>query len=196
MRAVAEGAAGLARRVARAMVTAAGASSDEGGGSPWLTDEGGILFATSSARRWLDELRAARSMGGEAVLAAIALRAAHPAGGALPRPVRLRFRVGDRWMTLHGERVVDAEGRPQGVAVVLEPAHPGTVLPLAVAAFGLTPREAEVARQILQGRNTRATAAALGISPYTVQDHLKSIFTRVGEGSRGELAHRLALALL
>jgi DNA-binding CsgD family transcriptional regulator len=64
-----------------------------------------------------------------------------------------------------------------------------------MAAFGLTPRETAVTREVMQGKDTRATAAALRISEYTVQDHLKSVFTKVDVTSRGELAHRLALGL-
>ncbi len=44
---------------------------------------------------------------------------------------------------------------------------------------------------VLQGRSTREMAWSLGLSPYTIQDHLKSIFGKFGVGSRSELVGRV-----
>jgi DNA-binding CsgD family transcriptional regulator len=52
---------------------------------------------------------------------------------------------------------------------------------------GLTQREAEVARLVLQGKPTKHVARDLRISQNRVEEHLKSIFTKVGVGSRAEL---------
>ena len=70
---------------------------------------------------------------------------------------------------------------------------PGTVLPILAAAYGLTGREQEVISSVFAGHSTKEISARLHISTYTVQDHLKSIFGKVGVTSRGELAHHLAL---
>lgn len=59
-----------------------------------------------------------------------------------------------------------------------------------LAAFGasvLSPREAEVARLILTGRNTRSIAEALGCAEGTVKAHRRNAYAKLGVGSQGEL---------
>jgi DNA-binding CsgD family transcriptional regulator len=58
-------------------------------------------------------------------------------------------------------------------------------------ADGLTAREREVCREVIAGHSTADMASRLFISSNTVQDHLKSIFAKVGVRSRGELVARL-----
>jgi DNA-binding CsgD family transcriptional regulator len=77
--------------------------------------------------------------------------------------------------------------------VVIGPPRPGTVLPILAAAYGLTDREQQVVSCVFAGLSTREISSRLHISAYTVQDHLKAVFTKVGVKSRGELAHHLAL---
>ncbi|MBX6765282.1 MAG: helix-turn-helix transcriptional regulator [Rubrobacteraceae bacterium] len=62
-----------------------------------------------------------------------------------------------------------------------------------MAAYGLTPREAEVATLAAQGASTREISASLYISGYTVQNHLRNAFEKVGVKSRRELTRRLFL---
>jgi len=78
---------------------------------------------------------------------------------------------------------------------VIDAARAGWVLPLAVSACRLTGREQEVVRCVLNGLDTRSVAASLHIAEYTVQDHLKSVFDKVGVRSRRELAHQFAVRL-
>jgi DNA-binding CsgD family transcriptional regulator len=77
------------------------------------------------------------------------------------------------------------------VAVFIQRAHPTLVAPLLLKAYGLTPREQDVARLTLRGATTAQTAQRLAISPHTVNDHLKSIFEKTGARTRGEFSANL-----
>ena len=46
-------------------------------------------------------------------------------------------------------------------------------------------------RPLAQGASTDEIASRLYLSPYTVQDHLKAVFDKVGVSTRGELVARL-----
>ncbi len=55
----------------------------------------------------------------------------------------------------------------------------------------LTPQEQQVARMLAGGRTTKEAAAALFLSPKTVEYHLRHVYIKLGIGSRAELAGRL-----
>jgi DNA-binding NarL/FixJ family response regulator len=73
----------------------------------------------------------------------------------------------------------------------LSSARPPELAPLIAAAYGFTDRERLVTELIARGRSTNDIAGQLHLSAYTVQDHLKSIFTKTSASSRGDLVARL-----
>ena len=60
--------------------------------------------------------------------------------------------------------------------------------------FGLTPRQQDTARCLLDGLSTKDVAARLGISPNTARRHCEAVLHRTGARRRGELP-RLARIL-
>ena len=86
-----------------------------------------------------------------------------------------------RWLVVQAHRLYGAVP-PGTVTVTVAAAETRQLAPLAMAAAGLTSREREITGQI---------AAALHIAPYTVQDHLRSIFAKFGVTDRRQLVARL-----
>jgi len=183
----------LASSIARAMVRGPNLPSDVESGTVWLDDHARLTHRTPSADGWLDRLASVNSgVPATALVTVVALRVLHrPTDG----DITTRVRLPSEWVTLHGEPLLDTSGALEGVAVVIDAAHPRRLMPLAAAAYGLTRREGEVTTLVLKGRATKTIATELRITEYTVQDHLKSVFAKVGVSSRGELAHALATHL-
>jgi DNA-binding CsgD family transcriptional regulator len=56
----------------------------------------------------------------------------------------------------------------------------------------LTPQELQIALSLAEGRTTRETAAALFLSPKTIEYHLRSVYRKLSIGSRSELKAAMA----
>ena len=56
----------------------------------------------------------------------------------------------------------------------------------------ITPQELQVALTVATGATNREVAAALFLSPKTIEAHLGRIYSKLGLRSRTELAHRFA----
>jgi DNA-binding CsgD family transcriptional regulator len=173
---------------------------------PEFTDSPGLLIlgdnwdlesATPGAQRWLAELPDGDWDAGQLPSSVIALAARtmriarNPHQGADIAVSRVLTR-GGIWVVLHGA-CLTSTGVPR-IAVIVEPAHPSRIYPLLMSAYGLTEREKDVTRLVLQGASTTQIAAELVVSPHTVQQHLKSIFDKTGVRSRRDLVGKLFFA--
>jgi len=146
-----------------------------------LVDAGGqFRSATAAALPWLEGPDAARfTIALRTVSAAVS---ANPSGSAR---LRLRDRTGS-WVTLTASPLLGS-GADLATAVSIEPASGRDLADVLLAGHGLTEREREVCALVVAGRSTHDIAATLFLSAHTVQDHLKSIFAKVGVRSRREL---------
>jgi DNA-binding CsgD family transcriptional regulator len=78
------------------------------------------------------------------------------------------------------------------IAVTLRAATAAETFGLFCRIYALSQRERELVGLLAAGLDTRAVARRLFISRYTVQDHLKSVFAKVGIHSRRELLAKLS----
>jgi DNA-binding CsgD family transcriptional regulator len=202
----------FARAVRRGLVAEVSDSPVSGADAPGVIEldgSGGLLRMSSSADSLLVELSGSSGQAGvehpaihavasatrNAVVArAVAVAAdadadadADAADSVLPSST-VKTPTGT-WLVLHGALLGDV--RSQAVAVFIQRAHPTLVAPLLLKAYGLTPREREVAQLLLRGATTIQASRRLGISGYTVTDHVKAIFEKVGARTRGELSATL-----
>ncbi len=94
------------------------------------------------------------------------------------------------WVTLRAARLAGADAAGEAIAVTLEKCSPVERMELFVRSFALSPREGELMNLLATGGDTRDLAQHLNVSEHTVQDHLKSIFTKTGTRNRSTVLSR------
>jgi DNA-binding CsgD family transcriptional regulator len=143
--------------------------------------QGRVVSATAEASRVM------ALMPGDvtATLYAVAI------GANLRDRASARVRLTDgRWLLLQGGRMHGAgndSARPIAVTVSLVPAPRADLTSLLLRLHALSARQREVAQLLISGLRTDEIAAQLHISPHTLRDHVKAIFTKVGVQGRAEL---------
>lgn len=158
-----------------------------------------LVSATPEAIEWLNRLQSYRrrrraelgvQVPWEVVHASQRARARVLAGGSTPTRTRVRTDCG-LWVLIHASCLSTADGDPGQTAVVIEPATASEMAPLIVEAYGITPRELDVTNALARGLSISEIAGQLHLSRYTVQDHLKRIYEKVGVASRAELVAKM-----
>jgi DNA-binding CsgD family transcriptional regulator len=105
--------------------------------------------------------------------------------GVDDHPPSARVHLSDGlWLTLRAARLGSE------IAVTIEESTPAERLDLFSRATGLSSRESELLGHLGTGADTREVAGRMHLSEHTVQDHLKSVFTKTDTRSRRALLAR------
>jgi DNA-binding CsgD family transcriptional regulator len=183
---------GIRRAILRSALSAVG--DDDQPGLIVLRRDDSVDSMTAAASRWLGELIDSTATLGTTPLTIVSVaqvaRRAAAGHSDETATVRLPRRTGG-WMRLDAS-LLD-RGEQGQVAVIISAAREPEVARLIAQVYGLSEREQDVTRLVLHGHSTVEMAESLHLSPYTVQDHLKAIFGKVGVRSRRELVAQLFL---
>jgi DNA-binding CsgD family transcriptional regulator len=154
-----------------------------------------VELVTPPARELLDLLSSGiRSANGEvppsAVLALAEYTRRAPAGES-GEAKTVAVPTGAGWVTLHAS--LPDGGTAGRVAVVVERSITPEATAVRLEAHGVTAREREIAGLLAAGLTNPEIAERLVLSPYTVQDHIKSLLEKTNVSSRQELVARIFL---
>jgi DNA-binding CsgD family transcriptional regulator len=190
----------VGRGIRTALLLQAASASTTGAHGPGLIlfdDHQRLDAITPSAEHFLEELaelpnpETAPRDDLPYVVHAVAAKARFGRGARNAQsPARAHVRTSTgNWLVLHGCFI--AGPVQKRTAVIVERAAKPGLAPSIRDAYGLTGRESELVRHLLQGFSTKQIATALCISPYTVQEHFSKVFDKVGVRSRRELVAKL-----
>ena len=186
----------IAEGIRRAILTTA-LGGDDGTDPPGLIllrEDDSVESLTPAASFWIGEILDSTADSGELplIVASVADRARQALAERTQEVAQARVpRRAGGWLILDASLMGDD---PKGrVGVIVHPASAPQISGLIAEAYGLSKREREVTRLVLNGLSTREISERLTVSPYTVQDHLKAVFDKVGVRSRRELVAQLFL---
>jgi len=154
------------------------------------------MLLTTAAREWLTDLA---DVGYEfddglpfSLRALVSLLRARRSDVAGVRRMRPRGRSGRAYAVSASLAEPDANGEC-AVTLIVEPVVPKPVAPTLGWRYDLSAREREVVAAVVRGEPTKCIAAQLGISPYTVAEHLDRACAKVGVRGRKALVAKLFL---
>jgi DNA-binding CsgD family transcriptional regulator len=155
-----------------------------------LTDE---LQPAGRTPQTDDQLRALLpTPPGQAPVPAIALNVAAQllaieAGIDAHPPFARCHQTDGRWIEVRAARIRPEPASGPTIAVTIERATPSRRVEVYSRVLGLTTRECELLTCLGSGADTRTAARLLGVTEYTVNDHLRSMFAKAGTNSRRQL---------
>jgi Bacterial regulatory proteins, luxR family len=137
------------------------------------------------AEHWFAELAGpnrARQLAAMTAVYVVVARAPGVFAGREPGPASARLRSANgRWITVHASCLRRPDGTAGPIALTIEPAKSAQIAPIIVEAYGLTRREQQITSSVARGLSNAEIATELNLSPHTVRDYLKAIFTKVWE---------------
>jgi DNA-binding CsgD family transcriptional regulator len=188
---------GLRAALVNRAVTTETIAAVDGPGVVVFDERGRPEFISPAAEHWIAQLveePAPQTPAESKMVQAVAARVRTLGTGNDPLQLAARSRAqtrSGRWLVLYGTPL--AGGGKGRTAVIIQSAAASEVAPLVALAYGLTDRECDIVRLCMEGCSTKEMASALHVSPYTVQDHLKSIFDKTGVHTRNQLVGQIFL---
>ena len=155
--------------------------------SPSLT----VRAQTPQTQEWLAALVPPLSGRGPVPAAAynVAAQLLATEAGVDSHPALARVHLGaGTWLTVRADRVAgDQSVEERDIVVTMEASSPTERREVFSRSHALTGREEALLRHLADGVDTRTVARVMMISEHTVQDHLKSMFSKTSTSSRTEL---------
>jgi DNA-binding CsgD family transcriptional regulator len=152
-----------------------------------LDASGMVVSLNDAAERWLAQIP--ESDWPSSCQLPLPLPGVAGHAGEQPAPaVRLRTVRGD-WLSVHASPL-HGGSQPSTVLILEEPGL-GELTSLILTSHGVTGAQARVVALVLRGYSTKQIAGQLTISQYTIQEHLRAVFDKLGVRSRQEVAAAL-----
>jgi DNA-binding CsgD family transcriptional regulator len=166
-----------------------------------LDDELRIVSRTAATQQWIDLLLPPRpdERSVPASVYNVAAQLLAVEDGTDDHPPFARTHLADGfWIALRAARLAVDDGGPNershggvpSLVVTIEEASAFERLDLFGRVFGFTAREDDLLRLLAVGSDTRVMARQMRVSEHTVQDHLKSIFSKTEARDRISLLSR------
>ena len=159
-----------------------------------LDDDLQITSRTAASQDWLEVLLRPRPEGPTipASVYNVAAQLVAVEAGVDDHSASTRAHLSDGfWLTLRAARLASDPPEPDSpahrtgqIVVTIEEASAMERLEMFARTVGLSPREYELLGWLATGSDTRAMARQMSLSEHTIQDHLKSIFTKTGARDR------------
>jgi DNA-binding CsgD family transcriptional regulator len=160
--------------------------------SPALT----VRAQTPQTQDWLAALVPPQSGRGPVPAAAynVAAQLLATEAGIDSHPAQARVHLGGgTWLTVRADRVAGNQPvEDRDIVVTMEATSTTERRDVFSCSHALTGREEALLRHLADGVDTRTVARLMTISEHTVQDHLKSVFSKTSTSSRRELLAKSA----